>query len=70
MKLMNNYIAESVNNINFRKVYGKYNMGVAFTQTQQKDEKDNKNTNIKWESHCLHCLKKDYWEAECPDLEE
>ena len=34
MKLMNNYIAESVNNINFRKVYGKYNMGVAFTQTQ------------------------------------
>ena len=45
-------------------------MGVDFTQTKEKDEKDKKNLNIKWESHCFHWGNQYHWEAECPNPEE
>ena len=38
VKLLNNYIVERGNNRNFRKVYGKEHIGVAFTQTQEKEK--------------------------------
>ena len=47
MKILNIYIPEDGNNTNFRKIPGKDHMGVTFTQTQDKDSKDNKNMNSK-----------------------
>ena len=37
MKLLNNYIKESLNNRNIRKIIGRDHTSVAFTQTQYKD---------------------------------
>ena len=42
MKLLNNYISEIGTNRNFGKISGKEQMGVAFTQTQEKGEKGKK----------------------------
>ena len=47
MKLLNNYIAYSVNNRNFSKTSIKYQARVALTQTQCKDEKYKEKDNIK-----------------------
>ena len=69
-KLLNNYITESVNKRNFRKTPGKEQAGVAFTQTQEKDKKYKKKTNIKGEYHCLHYGKKYHWAADCTNIEE
>ena len=58
VKLLNNYITESVNNRNFRNIFIKDQTMVAFTQTQEKDAKDKQKTKIKGESHCFHCINK------------
>ena len=42
MKLLNNYITESGNSINFRKIFRNEQTGVSFTKTQEKDVKDKK----------------------------
>ena len=70
MKLPNNYITEIGNTRNFRNVFGKYQTGVAFNQTQEKDKKDEKQKKIKGESHCFHCVNQDHWAADCPNLYE
>ena len=57
MKLLNNYIAESVGNRNFIKITGKEQTVVAFNQTQEKDEKDKKKKNKKGKYHFFHCVK-------------
>ena len=57
IKLLNNHIIESGNNRSFRNISRKEQTRVAFTQTQEKEAKDNKKTNIKGESHCFHCGK-------------
>ena len=59
-KLLNNYIVESRKNRNFRNIYGKLQMVVAFTQTHEKGAKDNEKNNIKGESHCFRCGKQDH----------
>ena len=41
-RLLNNYITEIGNNIKFRKISRKDQMGVSFTQTQEKNTKENK----------------------------
>ena len=69
-KLLNNYISESGNTKNLRKISGKEQMGVAFTQTQGKYLTDKKKTNNKSEYHCFKCGKKYHWAAECPEIEE
>ena len=70
VKLLNNYIVERGNNRNFRKVYGKEHIGVAFTQTQEKDANDKKKNNNKGESHWFHCRDQDHWVASCTDLDK
>ena len=70
VKILNNYITENENNRNFRKISGKDQVGVAFTQTQEKGVKENRRTKIKGESHFFSCGNKYCWEVECPNLEE
>ena len=66
MKLMNKYIAESGKNINLRNINRKDQTGVAFTQTQEKDKKYKKKTNIKGKYHCLYFENQGHWADECP----
>ena len=54
----------------YKRISGKNKTGVAFTQTQEKGEKDKKKENIKYESHCFHCGKQDHCAADFPILEE
>ena len=69
-KLLNNYITEIGNNRNFMKTYKKEQTGVAFTQTQEKDEKYKKNNNTKRESNCFHYGKQYHRAEDFPNIEK
>ena len=44
-------------------------MGVAFTQTQDKDNNYKNETTSKGEYHCFHCRKHDLWSPSWPEME-
>ena len=68
--MLNKYITESRNNRNFKEIYVKQHTRVAFIQTQEKYDKENKNKNSNCESHCLHCVKQYYLAGEGTNLED
>ena len=66
MNLVNNYIVEIIKYRKYRNTTVKDQTGIAFVQTQDKENIMKNKTNSKGESHWFQCVKQVLWAEEYP----